>query len=404
MNKVLEGVKVVELSTYAAAPGVGRMLADFGAEVIKIEPLAGDPYRLFGLTVSAPVAEDENPVWVLGNSNKRGITLNLKSEEGKEILYKLLKDANIFFTNTRMDSLVKLGLSYEDLQPKFPHLIYGHISGFGLEGEDASLPGYDITAFWARGGALVDLGPKGTGPITTPYAMGDHSATLALGSGLLGALYKQTKTGQGEKVLVSLFGTSLWITSLMSVPVQYGDRFPKSRLNPMSPIANTYRCADDEYLNMTILDYARDWPRFCIAIGREDLTNDERYSTVKAGKEHSEELVPLIAGIMEQQPRQYWIDTFKKYDLPCAKAQHMLEAVNDPLAKENGYVVEYTFENGNKCSMPCTPVQFGRNVAAHCGPAPKLGEHTAEVLSGLGYSAEQIAELSSKKVVSVYKK
>jgi len=152
MSRVLEGVKVVDLTTYAAAPMAGRMLADFGAEVIKIEPLSGDPFRNFGLSCGAPVDELENPCYQLENANKRGITLNLKSEEGKEILFKLLKDANIFLTNTRMEALKKMQLSYEDLQPMFPHLIYGHISGFGLEGEEASLPGYDITAFWARRG------------------------------------------------------------------------------------------------------------------------------------------------------------------------------------------------------------------------------------------------------------
>jgi len=403
MNRVLEGVKVVDLTTYAAAPMAGRMLADFGAEVIKIEPLSGDPFRNFGLSCGAPVDELENPCYQLENANKRGITLNLKSDEGKEILFKLLKDANIFLTNTRMEALKKMQLSYEDLQPMFPHLIYGHISGFGLEGAEASLPGYDLTAFWARGGALLDLGPKGTGPITTPYAVGDHSSTLALVSGLLGALHKQTKTGKGEKVLVSLFGTAIYLNSLMSVPCQYGDSFPKSRLHPLTPISASYCCKDGEWITLTILDYARDWPKFCAAIGREDLVSNEKYNKPEAGKQNSEELVQLIAGIFETQDREYWIKMMTKYDLPFGKTQHIIETMKDPLAWENQYLVNFTYESGNTTVMPCTPVQFGGNKAAPCEKAPQLGEHTKEVLAEIGYSAEQINELIVRKIVSSYK-
>lgn len=400
MDKILEGVKVVELSTYAAAPAAGRVLADFGATVIKVESLYGDPFRNFGLSVKTPVDELENPCFQLENANKKGITLNLKSDEGKEILYKLLADANIFLTNTRMDALQKLKITYEDLQDKFPHLIYGHISGFGLQGEEASLPGYDITAFWARGGALLDLGPKGTGPITTPYAIGDHASTLALCTGLLGALYRQAKTGKGEKVLVSLFGTAIWINALMTVPCQYGDEFPKSRLHPLTPISASYCCKDENWLTLTILDYARDWPKFCKVIGRDDLICNEKYSCADEAKKFSEELVPLIAEAFKQQDREYWIELLTQYDLPFAKTQHMVEVIKDSMAWENGYLVDFSFENGNSAVIPCTPIQFKSNVAYKCERAPRLGEHTEEILADLGYNSEKINELVSKNVIS----
>lgn len=404
MEKVLEGVKVVELSTYAAAPAAGRVLADFGADVIKVESLGGDPFRSFGLSVSAPVGEDENPCFQLENANKRGITLDLKSAEGKEVLFDLLKDANIFFTNTRIEALKKLGLTYDDLKGRFPRLIYGHISGYGFKGEDAKLPGYDITAFWARGGGLADLAFEGNGPLSAPYALGDHASTMSLCAGLLGALHKQTLTGEGEYVLVSLYGVACFLNSLMITPAQepYGDPWPKDKYQPLTPISNTYRCKDGEMVTLTILDYRRDWPKFCKVIGREDLVGEERFNNqVDAKKpENSKALVTLLMEIFLKKDRADWVRLLKENDLPYSITQHLREIPKDPLAWENGYLTRFTYPNGNVSVIPNTPVQFKENVAAPCLPAPLLGEHTREILSELGYDETRIQKLIDDKVVS----
>lgn len=403
MKRVLEGVRVIELATYAAAPGAGRVLADMGADVIKIEPPTGDPHRWFGKNVSAPTRDDENPCFQLDNSNKRGIALNLKSEEGMQVLFDLLKDANIFFSNTRIESLQKLKLTYDDLKPKFPHLIYGHLSGYGLKGKDAGLPGYDITAFWARGGGLADFATEGNGPISAPYAIGDHSASLALATGLAGALYKQQKTGQGDYVLVSLLGMAVWINSLMLTPAQepYNDKWPKSKLMPMTPMSNTYVCKDGEMVTLAILDYARDWPRFCKMIGREDLTDNPRFSdAVEAKKEeNSTELVPIIIDIFLRKERAYWVEQLTKYDLPFGMTAHLKDVVKDEQAWANGYLSHFTYDSGNTTVVPNTPVQFQENKGVECGPAPYLGEHTREVLAEIGYSPEKIEALAQDSVV-----
>ena len=401
MKKVLEGVRVIELSTYAAAPMVGRVLADFGADVIKVEAPSGDPFRNFGLSVNAPVSEEENPCFQLENANKRGIVLNLKSQEGKEILYDLLKDANIFFTNTRIEALRKLGLTYEDLSSRFPHLIYGHISGYGFKGEDSKLPGYDITAFWARGGGLADLATEGNGPLSAPYAVGDHCTTLALCSGLLGALYKQTRTGQGDFVLVSLYGVACFVNSLMITPAQYGDVWPKSKYLPLTPISNTYVCKDGEMITLTILDYQRDWGKFCKVIDREDLIPEERFNNPTSAKqpENSRELVILLGEIFATKNREEWVALLKEYDLPFSITQHLKEIPHDPLAWENGYLSSFTYDSGNTSAIPNTPVQFKENTASPCLRAPLLGEHTRQVLAELGYSPERIQNCIDAKAV-----
>lgn len=406
MKKPLEGVKVIELSTYAAAPAAGRMLADMGADVIKIEGLSGEPFRTsFGLSVNTPVDEDENPCFQLENANKRSITINLKDPDGKQILFDLLKDADIFFTNTRINSLKKLGIDYDSIKEQFPGLVYGHVSGYGFKGPDYALPGFDITAFWARGGGIADLAFDGKGPISAPYAVGDHASTLALVSGLLAGLYKSKTTGEGEYVLVSLFGVSVFLNGLMITPCQegYGDSFPKDEYYPLTPLSNTYVCSDKNMVTLTILDYVRDWEKFCTVLGRSDLLNDERYNTpdaVKGNYENSKALVKIIQEEFAKQPQAYWVDLLTKYDLPFSKAQHFKDIPKDPQALENGYIVPFTFPNGSRKFIPSTPVQFQENVAAPCNRAPYLGEHTTEILKSIGYSDERIAELIAKKATS----
>ena len=403
-RELLKGVKVVELSTYAAAPGCGRILADMGADVIKVEPPAGDPFRKFGLSVSAPVGDEEDPCFQLENAGKRSIAINLKTAEGKEVFFRLLADANIFFTNTRIQSLKKMGIDYDSLKEKFPHLVYGHISGYGLKGKDASMPGYDITGFWARGGSLADLAFEGNGPLAPPTGVGDHTTSIALAAGLLAGLYKQKMTGEGEYVLTSLFGSAVYLNGLMNLPAQYDDAWPKNRFQPLTPISNTYSCADGEMITLTILDYTRDWGKFCKMIGREDLIEEERFNNQVSAKEYenSKELITLLTGIFKEHDRDYWVAKLKEYDLPFSKTQHMREIAEDPQAWANGYLVEYTFPNGHAAAIPSTPIQFGENAAPPCEPFPKNGEHTVEILKEYGYGERDIVSFIEKgAVVSV---
>lgn len=404
MEKALEGVKVVELGIYGTAPWCGRLLADMGAEVIKIEAPNGDPHREFGKFANAPSTDDENPCYLMMNSGKRDICLNLKTEEGRQILFDMLKDANIFFTNTRIEGLKRMGLTYDDLKDKFPHLIYGHISGYGMNGPDAKLPGFDSTAYFARVGALVDGAYEGMGPAGIVYGVGDNTTGTCLALGLVSALYKQAKTGEGDYVLVSLYGTALSIYSVSVITTQdgegYTEKYPKDWNHPATPVCTTYMCPGGA-INLGLLTHEKFWPGFCRAIEREDLIDDPRFATRDAisSLESTEIMVPMLKEIFAQHDIDYWIKALSENDIPFGSARHFKDCFNDQTAWDNGYLGKFTYPNGHVGNVIATPIHFKEfKPDPVILPAPLKGENTREILRELGYSEEQIETLELKKI------
>ena len=399
---LLNGIRVVDLTTYAAAPGAGRMMADWGADVIKVETLGGDPMRNFGDQMGVPTATDENPIWELENGNKRGIALDLKNPKGKEAMLKLLSTADVFITNVRLGSLKKMGLDYATLAAQFPKLVWGHVSGYGIYGEEAARPGYDVVSYWARGGSLVDISPVGHPPITAPYGVGDHTASLVLLCGVLGALNKVRTTGQGEKVVVSLYGTAVWVNSLMVISAQYGDQWPKDRYQPSSPLGTTYQCKDGEWITLTIIAYERYWKAFCEAMELpEEVINDERFNTLLAAKkpENSDALCHLLEDTFAKKDRAYWAQRLSAADIAFEQSAHYGDVAGDAQAQANHYVIPFEMQSGKSFMLPMSPVQFSVNEALDSAHAPQLGEHTDEVLHDAGYSDEEIAAMREEKAV-----
>ncbi|WP_368274089.1 CaiB/BaiF CoA transferase family protein, partial [Intestinimonas butyriciproducens] len=254
MFKPLDGVKVIDLTYFVAGPGAARILADWGADVIKVEPSFGDPGRGTGATMSCPTVKDCNPFYTAYNANKRGLSLNLKSDEGKAVLYKLLESADVFVSSYRTGALRRLGLDYDSLSKKFPHLIWAQINGFGDFGPAKDNAGFDTVAFWARSGAMIDITEKDTSPVNPLIGFGDATTSCSLSGGICAALYQKAKTGKGCKVMVSLFAQAIWSESAGMVSTQYGDEYPKTRLNPGSPVMDTFKSADDKWFYMSILE------------------------------------------------------------------------------------------------------------------------------------------------------
>ena len=225
VKRPLEGVKVVEMATFIAVPAVGRILADMGAEVIKIESAKGDNLRFTAPNEGRPSDPHEDTNFDLENANKKGIVLDLRQPKGKEVLFKLLDDADVFLTNWRPGALARQNLTYDELKVKFPKLIYASLTGYGDKGPDKDLPGFDYTAFFARSGWSGSLYQKGTVPSNLIPALGDHQAALALTAGVLGALYRAAKTGKGENVSTNLLHTAIWVQSFQIQGAQYGTEF-----------------------------------------------------------------------------------------------------------------------------------------------------------------------------------
>lgn len=389
---ILKGIRVVDFTTHVAAPVCTRIMADWGADVIKVEGAGGEAWRVFGASVGTPIGDEENPLWQLENANKRGVGLNLKHPDGMEAMLKLIASADVFVTNVRMGSLKRLGLDYETLSEKFPRLVWGHVSGYGLYGEESGRPGFDIVAFWARGGMMCDIPPEGCPPISVPTGVGDHTTGLALLSGICGALLKAGKTGKGEKICTSLYNTAIYANGVMITSTQYGDVYPKSRYAPSTPLMNSYKTKDNEWITLALLNYELMYPKLCKVLGLEHLAADERYHTVAGVKQgsHTADLCHLLEEAFAKFDSTYLTEHLKEQDLTFERDRHFWEVSKDPQAHANHYFNTFTFANGNVAQIPSSPVQFSANEPLPCEPAPTVGQHNYEILSSLGYSEAQI--------------
>lgn len=395
----LEGVKVVELSSFVAAPCCAKILADWGADVIKIESPQGDNLREVGGIYNSPATVNENPMFELENGNKKGICIDIKSEQGKEILEKLLKDADVFVTNVREQSLYKSGLSYDQLKDKYPGLIHAHILGYGEKGPLKDKPGFDYTAYFARGAVSMSLMEKGTSPANTNAGFGDHYAGISLAAGILAALFRKTKTGMGERVTTSLYHTAIFGMGLMITTAQYGNEMPLSRRTPNNPLGTTYKCKDDRWIQLALLAYNKWYPKFCQVIERPDLIEDKRFNTQSAVINNVETFVEILEIEMAKKTLDEWAELLEKADLPYEQLQTCEDILVDKQAWENEYLFKNTYDSGNTGVLVNTPVIFKESGLKSYETAPKLGQDTASVLAELGYSVEEIEEMKNNEVI-----
>lgn len=404
-TKPLKGVKVLDLSAFAAAAAGARLLAEWGAEVIKIEALNGDPGRFAGATLGLPVGEDENPSFECNNAYKKGLALNLKSEEGRLIMDKLLQESQVFLTNNRTKALERLGLDYETVHKKYPHLIWAQLTGFGVKGDGADDAGFDPVAFWARNGAMVDIADAGATPIVPPTGFGDRTTACSLAAGICAALYHQKMTGEGQLVEVSLMGQALWNLGEVVQSIQYGDNYPKSRKKAVTPIVNSYQCKDGKWLFISCYDYNRYFPLLCEIFGRTDLLQDERCVSVVSAKTHTTEIIEIFDGEFGRFTRDEICAKLREKDFPFSPINHISDILSDKQALDNEFTMTYSHRNGKETIGVTSPVQFLAAERQEYQNAPLLGEHGREILQHLGYHEQEIRELidGSCIVVTEYK-
>lgn len=403
LNKPLEGVKVIDLTYFVAGPGTSKILADWGADVIKVEPSFGDPGRKTGATMTMPVEDYNNPFYSTYNSNKRGLSINLKSKAGIEIMDKLLSEANVFISSYRTGALNRLGLDYETLSKKHPHIIWAQVNGFGDFGPAKDNPGFDTVAFWARSGAMLDLAEKDTTPVNPLIAFGDATTSCSLSGGICAALYQQAKTGKGQKVMASLFGQAIWNASSIVASTQYSDEYPKTRKNAISPVINSYRCKDGRWIFLSILEHERYFGALCGLFGREELVQDEKFATSVESKKNAAELIKILDGEFAKFTQDEMVEKLTAADIAHERIQHIKDVVTDEQAIANNYIYEHTSKDGNKTMLAATPIKFGNIEVNMTCDAPLIGEHSDEILRELGYSDSDIEGLIEAGIVTMNK-
>ncbi|HYG26182.1 MAG TPA: CaiB/BaiF CoA-transferase family protein [Caulobacteraceae bacterium] len=397
---MLEGLKVVELATYIAAPGAGGIMADWGAEVVKIEPPRGDPMRQFFDTLGSD--QDSNPVFELDNRGKRGVVLDITRPEGREAALKLVRGADIFLTNVRPEGLKRAALDWESLREENPRLIYCSLTGYGLQGPDADKPGMDVASFWSRAGVGAITAPKGVEPFPIRTGMGDHVCSLATVSAILAAVIERSRTGEGRLVETSLMRAGVYaIGSDMAIQLRLGKlASTRPREQAVQPLANFFRTGDGRWINILVRQGGADWPAIAKACDREHLLEDPRFASSRLRRENGAALIDELDAGFGALPYDEVARRLNAADVTWAPYQTPREVVEDPQAHAAGCFVETPDHDGRTFTAPAGPARFPGADDGPKGPAPRLGEHTGEVLAELGYTAAEIEALKSAGIAA----
>ncbi len=396
---IFSGVRVIELAQYVYVPGAGVMLADQGAEVIKIETIEGDPYRTLKAGGDRNLG-NINIAMEQNNRNKKSIALDLKSEEGREALLKLVESADVFLTSLRPKAIKGLRLDVEDLRARNPKIIYVRGNGAGFRGPEADRPGYDASAFWARGGACFAFTRPGEQPTSPRPAYGDHTGSMALAFGIAGALFHRAQTGEATLVENSLLASAAWVLSgdLTLVQLPHYQTHPKVSLR--RPLTYSYAAKDGKLIQLMILNPQPRWSAFCKALGIPEIENDPRFATTEARDANGEALIEILQSAFALRTFAEWEPLLEALDIPWELISSIHDVVKDPQVHANGMMRK--MQVGEVAvDIVAGPTSFDeRTFAGEPVPAPVLGAHTAELLAEAGYSAEAIADLKARAVAA----
>ncbi|MGW1886790.1 CaiB/BaiF CoA transferase family protein [Streptomyces sp. NPDC001970] len=404
MNKtpLLEGLHVVDLASFIAGPAAATVLGDFGADVVKVEPPhVGDAYRSLSRIPPNPQVEGVNYPWQLDNRNKRSIALNLKSPGARPVLESLVRWADVLVTNFPPRTREKLGLEYDALASLNPRLIYADVTGFGEEGPDAHLPGFDVTAYWARSGLMDLTRQRDVPPAMNAFGSGDHSTAITLFAGIMTALYRREKTGQGARVTASLLAEGAWAASMWLQAVLVGAKPPRpiDRSDPPNALANMYRTADDRWIVLVFANEDKQVPPFLKAIGHPEAAENPRYADTPSRRAHAAEIVALLDKTFATRSLAEWREVLDAAGLTFGVAQTLEESAHDPQLLANRVFVPIDDGSDERHLTIDSPVRLDQEQKVRPGPAPDLGEHTESVLRDLGFDAAGIEELRKAEAI-----
>lgn len=396
---VFAGVRIVELAQFVFVPGASVLLADQGAEVIKVESVGtGDPYRTLKVGDGREVGAT-NLAMEQNNRGKKSIALDLKSEEGREALLKLIETADVFITSLRPKALRGLRLDVADLQARNPKLVYARGNGYGFRGAEADKAGFDASAFWARGGLSHAFTLPGNQPTPPRAAFGDHSAATSLAFAIAGGLFKRAMTGEGSVVETSLLQTATWI---LSSDLTYS-QVPGYKIHGDStnrfPLMSGYRTRDDRIIQLMLLDPRPHWPGLCNMLGITELIDDPKFADNAARIANCDALAAIIGEKIGAKDWADWEPVFNAWDAPWELIRTIFDVTVDPQAHANEMI--FTMEvNGAPVRLVSGPATFnGQAKPIAFRASPGMGEHTEALLSEIGYSAEALADLKERRIV-----
>lgn len=393
---LFQGLKVLDVGSWIAAPTAATMLADLGAEVIKIEqPGAGDAYRNYYQAIVSPES-DINYTWALDARNKRSLTLNLKAAEGKTILERLIRGCDVYITNQPLPMRRALGLTWEDLQPRNDRMIYASLTAYGEEGPERDREGFDLVAYWSRSGLMNQMRHKGTEPFQAMAGMGDHPTGVALYASIVTALLKRERTGKGAKVHTSLLANGLWSASCFAQAAWANADF--STIPGQRITTALYQTRDGRWLQFSMVRTVEDFDTLMVALGRLDWLADERFATPESRIEHAETFTGLLRDLIAGRTAEEWLALLREAGVPVALVAEFQDLPTDPQVLANDMAV-VPREDVGMARVIRDPINVDGVGRVGVRKAPGLGEHTEEILRELGYDPEQVERLRSDGII-----
>jgi formyl-CoA transferase len=399
-SRLLEGIRVLDAASFIAGPVATTVMAEFGADVIKIEPPGGDSYRLRN---TGYPASTYNFPWIVDNRNKRAIAVDLRTDAGQDVLHRLVRGADVFVTNVPLDGRARLRVRYDDLAPLNVRLIYASVTAYGERGAEASRPGFDSTALWARTGLMDLVRPSPDAPPSRSLpGMGDHPTGMSLFGAVMAALYQRERTGRGTMVSTSLMANGLWWNAIQVQGILCGARtvVRPPREQSVSALANLYRCRDGRWFLMSLTADERRWPDLAACVDRTDLVGDPRFATIESRRANARALIAILDDVFAKKDWPEWRAILERSGIAFGVVGTLDDILADRQMIDSGALVPIDDRRAGAPFVVSSPVEMEGQTKAKPTLAPGVGEHTTEVLREAGFADAEIQRLLQTGVVA----